>query len=467
MSSLPPLPDELRFINPYLQKGQELQKREPVISYFCTYYFGRTFFGFGNYYAAKLAIGKGLKTKESKAFLATLLDVLEAEKKGMAEHEIISNDMAGSAYVENFGLKVFFNADNEDRAGKATKKTAKNFFHASQFLELLKIFGDIDPEIEKKIKYAQWKAASINKAITNGQTPVPGPAGGESNTQQEQQTILDDGGGQIQNETPSFDQFPSAPLSSSTISDNNNNINSNNVQDPWSLFPSPPTQENNNNNQQQSPIISQHLDVTSTTTHDQPTNIVTGSERTGLTPPPPLPPKVNDYYGASTEYTLSTNITNSYNTNEPDQQHQQHHLQNSHFNLNYPPFTSTNSYYDPNQQQNHQHQPPPATPSSSAGLPSQNSNTNFYQHPTVPPHPLSAPPPPAVPHQNIFSHVTVTPSPLPQQQYTQNSLEIDANTIAMIQKHSKWAISALNFNDVKTATDNLKKAIELLEPYNK
>ncbi|CAG8532650.1 3170_t:CDS:2 [Ambispora gerdemannii] len=350
MNALPPLPNELRFINSYLQKGQELQTREPVIAYYC------------NYYAAKLAISKGSKTKESKVFLATLLDVLEAEKKGLNEHEAISNDMAGSAYVENFGLKIFLNADNEDRAGKATKKTAKNFLVASMFLELLKIFGEIETEIEEKIKYAKWKAANIVKAINSGQTPVPGPPGGEP-----EQTILGGGGDQIQNETPNFDQFPSAPLSSSTVLpvisspttlDNNTN-NANNVPDPWSIFPSPPTQEsniiNNINNHQQPPVSTQHFDATSATIHNnhgQPTN--TDPERIRA---PPLPPK------------------------------------------------------------------------------------------------------------NISSHVAVAPPS--QQQLTQIPLEIDADTIAIVQKHSKWAISALNYNDIKTAIENLQKAVVLLEPYNK
>jgi len=39
----------------------------------------------------------------------------------MAGNEAITNDTVGYAQVENFALKVFVNADNEDRAGKANK----------------------------------------------------------------------------------------------------------------------------------------------------------------------------------------------------------------------------------------------------------------------------------------------------------------------------------------------------------
>lgn len=37
------------------------------------------------------------------------------------EHSTITDEAAGSAYVENFAMKVFLQADDEDRAGKASK----------------------------------------------------------------------------------------------------------------------------------------------------------------------------------------------------------------------------------------------------------------------------------------------------------------------------------------------------------
>jgi vacuolar protein sorting-associated protein VTA1 len=39
----------------------------------------------------------------------------------LADHEAIQNDTIGYAHVENFALKIFLNADNEDRNGAATK----------------------------------------------------------------------------------------------------------------------------------------------------------------------------------------------------------------------------------------------------------------------------------------------------------------------------------------------------------
>lgn len=39
----------------------------------------------------------------------------------LVDNEAVTNEVAGAAYVENFALKVFLGADNEDRAGKASK----------------------------------------------------------------------------------------------------------------------------------------------------------------------------------------------------------------------------------------------------------------------------------------------------------------------------------------------------------
>ncbi|KAG1234079.1 hypothetical protein G6F68_002826 [Rhizopus microsporus] len=178
------IPPELKYITPYIQRGQELLSREPVVAYYA------------QYYAAKLAISRGPRTKETNEYLSHLLESLETQKKNLGDNEAVTNDLVGYAHIENFALKIFLNADNEDRAGKASKKTAKTFLAASVFLELLKTFGDIDSEVEAKIKYAKWKAADIMKALREGRQPTAGPPIDESE-QQEQ--------------VPSISEFPSPP----------------------------------------------------------------------------------------------------------------------------------------------------------------------------------------------------------------------------------------------------------------
>lgn len=49
-------------------------------------------------------------------------------------------------YYKNFAYKVFKYADDVDRDGKATKKTARDFLHASVFLEAYSYFENPIPE---------------------------------------------------------------------------------------------------------------------------------------------------------------------------------------------------------------------------------------------------------------------------------------------------------------------------------
>ncbi|KAJ1028666.1 hypothetical protein NDA16_001832 [Ustilago loliicola] len=164
---LPNPPAELKTVLPFVQRANELRTADKVIAYWCCYY------------AAQLGISSNASSSEAKMYLLTLMDTLEDLKSKLADNDAVTNDTASSAYVENFALKVFVGADNEDRSGKATRATAKKFLAASQFIELLKIFGKIEPEMGEKIKYAKWKAADIAKTYKEGRRPTPGPAGGD------------------------------------------------------------------------------------------------------------------------------------------------------------------------------------------------------------------------------------------------------------------------------------------------
>ncbi|SAM80467.1 uncharacterized protein UBRO_02439 [Ustilago bromivora] len=165
--SLPNPPAELKSVLPFVQRANELRTADKVIAYWCCYY------------VAQLGISSNASSSEAKMYLLTLMDTLEELKAKLTDNDAVTNDAASSAYVENFALKVFVGADNEDRSGKATRATAKKFLAASQFIELLKIFGTLEPEMGEKIKYSKWKAADIAKAFKEGRKPTPGPAGGD------------------------------------------------------------------------------------------------------------------------------------------------------------------------------------------------------------------------------------------------------------------------------------------------
>lgn len=81
------------------------------------------------------------------------------------------NDENGIKTVETFAFRVFLIADNEDRQQKTSMRTAKTFLAASNFLDILKLFGPISADLQEKIRYAKWRAAEIGKAIREGRSP--------------------------------------------------------------------------------------------------------------------------------------------------------------------------------------------------------------------------------------------------------------------------------------------------------
>jgi vacuolar protein sorting-associated protein VTA1 len=50
----------------------------------------------------------------------------------------------------------------------------------------------------------------------------------------------------------------------------------------------------------------------------------------------------------------------------------------------------------------------------------------------------------------------------PQQPQPQPQVMVDDEAIAKAQKHAKWAISALNYEDIDTAVKELKNALNTL-----
>ncbi|GFP87514.1 protein homolog of mammalian lyst-interacting protein 5 [Phtheirospermum japonicum] len=152
-----------KLLLPYLQRADELQKHEPLVAYYCRLY----------------AMERGLKfpqsdrTKTTNALLVSLMKQLEKDKKSL---NLGPDD---HLHVEGFGLNVFSRADKQDRAGRADLNTAKTFYAASIFFEILNQFGELQPDVEQKQKYAVWKAADIRKALKEGKKPIPGPPGGD------------------------------------------------------------------------------------------------------------------------------------------------------------------------------------------------------------------------------------------------------------------------------------------------
>ncbi|CAM6043837.1 unnamed protein product [Sphagnum compactum] len=148
-----------KILLPVLQRADELQKHDHLVAYYCRLY----------------AMEKGLKipakerTQNTNALLASLMNQLEKDKTVV---KLSSDD---NMHMEGFALGVFAKADKQDRAGRADANTAKSFYAASIFFEVLLQFGELQTDILEKQKYAAWKAVDIHKALSEGRKPVPGP----------------------------------------------------------------------------------------------------------------------------------------------------------------------------------------------------------------------------------------------------------------------------------------------------
>ncbi|XP_074656435.1 vacuolar protein sorting-associated protein VTA1 homolog [Tubulanus polymorphus] len=164
------VPPTLKAISHYLKTANELLKLEEpetVVAYYCRIY----------------AVQKALKISESKPecrkFIYQLMDVLEKMKGELAGEEVMQNDVVAGVHVENYALKVFEFADNEDRASRFSRNVVKSFYTAGLLFDVLSTFGELSEEITHKRKYAKWKALYINKCLKENTIPIPGPMANE------------------------------------------------------------------------------------------------------------------------------------------------------------------------------------------------------------------------------------------------------------------------------------------------
>lgn len=168
------IPPELKKIAPYIKRAEELDKdttspESRLVAYYC------------RQYAVHLGIPLAGAAPNAKTCLAELLGDLEKEKPAMDNFT-----RAEAAFLcRKFAEGVFEKADGEDRAGQASKVTAKTFYAAASFLQMLEQFADADADAEqvaedkKRIVYSKWKSTEILKAIKEGRQPTPGAYGEE------------------------------------------------------------------------------------------------------------------------------------------------------------------------------------------------------------------------------------------------------------------------------------------------
>ncbi|KDE07880.1 hypothetical protein MVLG_01973 [Microbotryum lychnidis-dioicae p1A1 Lamole] len=403
-------PPELKPIAPYLARAKELQAVEPVISYWCTYY------------ALQQALGLGVKENGSNAFLMEMMDRLEASKSELGTNEAITDDAAASAYVENFAVKLFDQADDEDRKGKSTRLTAKKFLAAANFHEVLATFGELSSENREKIKYAKWKASDIAKAFREGRKPTPGPAGGLPPLEDDslRGEVTSEEAKELARELAALgttgerqDAIVSDPDAGPAQSTRSATVPST-ADDPDSYpFPQHPTTP-----LPRAPAIIDDIERPVT-----------------LPPPPPAAPTSTTFLDTPSDQVFSSIDLGPTTPSIP--------ITHQTSDLAPPPSLP----------------PPPSIPSFQSASPLTHS-TGFASA-------VFPPAPPVIPQKPIRARPPVPgsiPTPTAAESTSSGNVTepLDPMKIAQIQKHAKWAISALNYEDVETARKELKIALGML-----
>ncbi|XP_076949014.1 protein HOMOLOG OF MAMMALIAN LYST-INTERACTING PROTEIN 5-like [Bidens hawaiensis] len=417
-----------KLLLPYLQRADELQKHEPLVAYYCRFY----------------AMERGLKipqserTKTTSSILVSLMKQLEKDKKSL---QLGPDD---HLYLEGFASNVFAKADKQDRAGRADLNTAKTFYAASIFFEILNQFGELQPDLEQKQKYAAWKAADIRKAIKEGRKPVPGPPGGDKD--------LSDTSSNGYDLEPSRSEPPPTTKTAPESQQSPQFYDRNDSQRFTTSLPSPP--------RDMPPPPSSNIQPPPPSSFQPPTSSFQPPSSTFSQPPPPPPPTYSfDEYPSNN---FQQHPSQSYHHPSSYPQEPQHHISQNYPSqdppLTYPNFQSYPSFSETTL---------PAAPAHYPSSYYQGSEQSYSPSATRPTdYPSSAQYKPNVTNgSSPFPEPAPAPAPAPSSaqlyQYDSN-YQPPPEKIAEAHKAARFAVGALAFDDVFVAVDYLKKSLELL-----
>ncbi|KAL3418053.1 hypothetical protein PVAG01_11063 [Phlyctema vagabunda] len=413
---------------PFIVRATQLEKAKPAIAYWC------------EYWIVNQVIARGLHNSDAECLQYTvgLMDKLEATKSANASNDAIVDDIAGQAYVEGFATETFLRADRAVQADKVTRQTADTFQAAATFYELVNIWGAPDEEILAKIKYAKWNAIRILRALKEGKDP------NESNpkpepTPEEDLPVLDPNDPEVEalsqsqishqasvEEVPDEQDTVEARLAKQSALDRSLHP---------SAQPSARGSPGTTPNKEFDPYPRDGFPYTATQKDEVSPLEPNSNERHGSVGGgyfPEVPPEVptSDIQDATAppDDTIDLGLPDTSTLSAPGT------TPAPDFSAFLKPAADEPSIPPP--QDYYKQAPPPAA-----------------SHPYFPPPPTQpAYIPPTVP----TSAPIATPKP------TQRTLNTDDVAIAKAQKHARWAISALNFEDAETAVKELRAALETL-----
>lgn len=465
-------PASLKPIKKYMARAHEVEKVDPIVSYYC------------RFYSLQRAIElRDNSDEHATQFVTGLLEKCEALKQS------IDTDMEmHKAHVHDFAMSIFDRADQEDRADRATRETALTFYTAMCFMEVCNVFGEVTPDMQEKLRYSKWKAADITKALREGRRPTPGAPG-----EAEAEAAALDAGDEQPLPSNSGDRYgnqESQPVSSSR---EHNNPNADDSKRSQESFPYPTVAPAYPSSDQPSPL--QERTVLSSA-GDSLYPEADGNDTPRKAPPrmPTLPmlqipgqPLPEDLRGPSVSAVMPTPQANGghdaprvdYNVGPTDKPIE---LNNPNENIRgiQPPtdkplgmngptdgplsihdYDPRASIQPPTDHPLHQHPPSYVQPPTDAPLTGPSSYIPANSKPAGYPRTQQVQlPPPAQPPNITPTHDGMS-GMMPPRPYNPN-FEPSVKQTQEAQRLAKYAASALDFQDHRTAISNLEEALALL-----
>ncbi|KAK4167181.1 vacuolar protein sorting-associated protein vts1 [Cladorrhinum sp. PSN259] len=414
------------------QKAAQLRAIKPIIAYWCEYWVANQI----------LARGLHLADDELMRYTASLMDKMEETKQSHGNEDTLTDDTTSQAYVEQFAQETLDRAERVVKANKVTQQTAQTFDAAATFFHLVNIWGPPDQETQQKIKYAKWNAARILKAIREGVDPNESNPK-QSEAEQQESAELD----ALEKELSSAAIPRPATVEDAPDADLRRDAAGVSLpQSPASAGPSPASED-----ELQLPGVPTGLGEPAQRRYPDSPSI----------PSPISPPSfdASNYQGAPDLPQSSSGPAWSHS--QPSPQASPPPSAWSQAPANPPPASSGWGQSHTGAAPHHQQYFPPTNPPTFS--------TNAPSTVAVASPPVSPPTDPYYMNMAPTAHTarpSAPPVAPPPASYApvQPSAAVAVDEAAMVnaQKHAKWAISALNFEDVNTAVRELRKALELL-----
>lgn len=406
----------------FATRAAQLEKYRPVVSYWL------------EYFILQIILNKQLHTTDDEVqnYAIELMDKLEAYKSANASNDAVVDDVAAKAYMEEFGLETFERAEKAQRENKVTRATADTFQAAATFLDVQTIWAPLEGECAAKSKFAKFHALRIAKALKAGEDPnatnpvveePAKPTTDEEGIEAELKELEGYAPGQGNNlgvyKSPTAETVPNSVQPSRPQSTG------------LSSPPVLPAQNINEPSTQISPVES--------TSVSAPRN---GSIGGGYFPS--VPSGTSEYKPPTVEVGMPQGTDMDIDNDPPSA----------------PPADPSSFYTSQPNDSLH----PAATPLDRPSAPTP--NTASLQTPFNPSTQAPALRSPFTPMPFASSHASQpqsTPQPPPPAPGPPaGGYNTDDESVMAAQKHAKWAISALNFEDVPTAVKELRIALQAL-----